>query len=64
MIMNNQNLGLRPRNKVRWHLFWAFTTAGIGNLMYYIAVKQKQKQWDSTVGALNTNHNNNHNYNH
>lgn len=62
MIMNNNNLGLRPRNKIRWHIAFGLFTGGIGNLIYYIAIKQKQKQWDMTVGALNTN--NNHNFNH
>ncbi|MGL4989627.1 MAG: hypothetical protein ACRC57_00460 [Sarcina sp.] len=63
-IMNGNNLGMRPQQKIWMHLLLILLTAGFGNIVYYITIKRKQKQWDSTVQGLNNHTNTNHNYNH
>lgn len=62
MMMNNNNIGLRPQQKISTHIFLGIFTVGIGNLIYYISVKRKQEQWDRTVQAMNSNINHNYNY--
>ncbi len=39
---------LRPRNSVGVHILLFCFTAGIGNIIYYLYISGKQKQWDAT----------------
>jgi len=35
-----------PRNSVLIHVILLFTTAGIGNIFYFLYIKDKQKRWE------------------
>lgn len=48
--------GLRPTQKISVHILLFFITAGIGNIFYYMHVKQKQTQWD--IMMMNNRNNN------
>ncbi len=39
---------LRPRNSVGVHILLFLFTCGIGNLIYWLYIRGKQKQWDAT----------------
>ena len=51
------NLGLRPQQGIFIHVLLGCTTAGIGNIFYYVSVKRKQDQWDRTIQTMNTKYN-------
>lgn len=61
MFLNNNNIGLRPKQSICTHIVLGMCTMGIGNIWYGVHVARKQKQWDATVQALNTTTNNNFN---
>lgn len=39
---------LYPRNSIFVHLVLFFFTAGLGNILYFLYIRSKQKQWEST----------------
>jgi hypothetical protein len=53
MSNNQQNVRIpeRPKAKVGIHVLWAFLSGGIGNIIYYLMVKNAQKEWDQRYAA-------------
>ena len=46
-------IDLRPMQKIWVHVVLFFISMGIGNIIYYIAIKRKQEQWDKTIEMMN-----------